>query len=327
MNKFLLNKKILILGGSGFIGTNLLILLRKKGYKNITATYFTKKNFFKVKGVKYSKSDLRVSKNVDNLTKTADIVFMLAAVSSGAKIIEKNPLEHFSPNVRLNLDAIEKSYNNNVKKFIFVSSNTVYPDTKKSMAEKDINYQLFSKYYIVGWMKIFSEIVCNIYANKIYNKKMDILIVRPSNLYGPFDKFSYSKSKVVAALIRKFHERKIPIEIWGDGQDLKDFLYIEDFCESLIKVASHKKHFEIINICSGKSIKIQNIINILIKKFNIKNKDIYNNLDQPSMIPIRLMSNKSLIKNYKIKHRFDILKGLEKTVEWYKKNYTIYNRF
>ena len=327
MNKFLSNKNILILGGSGFIGTNLLILLRKKGYKNITATYFTKKFFFKVIGVKYLKIDLRVSKNIDKLTKTADIVFMLAAVSSGAKIIEKNPLEHFSPNVRLNLDAIEKSYNNDVKKFIFVSSNTVYPDKKKSMTEQDINYQLFSKYYIVGWMKIFSEIVCNIYANKIHDKKMDILIVRPSNLYGPFDKFSYSKSKVVAALIRKFYEGKKPIEIWGDGKDLKDFLYIEDFCESLIKVVSRKKHFEIINICAGKSVKIQNVIKILIKKFNIKNKDIYNNLDQPSMIPVRLMSNQSLIKNYKVKHRFDILKGLEKTIEWYKQNYTTYNRF
>ena len=78
-------------------------------------------------------------------------------------------------------------------------------------------------------MKIFSEKLC-----EMYKDKMSILIIRPGNIYGPNDKFDPIRSKVIPALIRKFEENKI-IEIWGDGQDIKDFIYIDDF-ESTIKI-------------------------------------------------------------------------------------------
>lgn len=327
MVNFLSKKKILILGGSGFVGTNLLIILKKKGYTKLTATYFSKKNFHKVHGVKYIKTNLNKISNLNKLTKEADIVFMLAAVSSGAKTIQNNPLTHFAPNIQLNLNALESCKLNNVRKFIFLSSNTVYPDSKKIMNESNLNYQLFDKYFVVGWMKIFSEIMCDVYSNRGSDKSLDVLIVRPSNLYGPFDKFSMSTSKVIAALIRKFHENKKNIEIWGDGKDLKDFMYIEDFCDNLINIASRKKHFEIINICSGKSITINKIINILAKEHNFNKKNLVYNSSKPSMIPVRKMSNMKLKREYKFYNNFNIKDGLIKTVNWYSKYFKVYNKY
>ena len=155
---------------------------------------------------------------------------MCAAVSSGAQIIQNNPMYHVNDNVIMNLNILKACEKNKVKKFIFLSSNTVYPVGFKSMGENDLNYSLFSKYFNVGWMKIFSEKIC-----EMYKDKFKIIIVRPSNLFGPYDKFDPLRSKVIPALIRKFEKKKI-VEVWGSGKDVKDFLYIDDFVRNLLLV-------------------------------------------------------------------------------------------
>ena len=102
----------------------------------------------------------------------------------------------------MNLNMLEASHKNKVKKFVFISSNTVYPVSDNSMKENDSNYNFFYKYHTVAWMKKFSEIVCDIYSNKI-KSKMQTVIIRPGNLYGPHDKFDPGKAKVVPSLITR----------------------------------------------------------------------------------------------------------------------------
>ena len=101
------------------------------------------------------------------ITKSIDIVIMCAAVSSGAMVMQQNPMFHVDDNVLMNLNILKASSENKVKKFIFISSNTVYPVSKKTMNEKNVNYSLFDKYFNVGWMKIFSEKICQMYKNKM----------------------------------------------------------------------------------------------------------------------------------------------------------------
>ena len=142
---------------------------------------------------------------------------MCAAFTAGAKIIEKNPLEFVTINTQINLNILNACKKNKIKKFIFLSSNVVYPNKKTAMKEEDVNYSFFKKYNNVAWMKIYTEKVC-----KMYNEFFDILILRPSNLYGPYDKFDKLNAKVIPSLIRKFNNYK-KVEIWGDGKDIKDF--------------------------------------------------------------------------------------------------------
>ena len=245
-----MKKKYLIIGGSGFIGSSILERLNKSKLK-VEATYFKNKNFIPIKKVKYFKGDLRNFNYCKKITKMVDTVIMCAAVSSGSMIIQNNPMYHVDDNVLMNLNVLKACAKNKVKKFVFISSNTVYPVSKKSMREKDVNYSLFHKYFNVGWMKIFSEKLC-----EMYKDKMSILIIRPGNIYGPNDKFDPIRSKVIPALIRKFEENKI-IEIWGDGQDIKDFIYIDDFVKALLKLTAKLNGFNVINLASGKSIKLK----------------------------------------------------------------------
>jgi GDP-L-fucose synthase len=316
IKNFFKSKSVLVTGATGFVGQNLIKRLRSYGAK-VRCTYHTS-NDLSDKGVEAIQADLRSPRDCNFVCKDIDFVYMCAANSSGAKIIEEKPLEHLTPNIIMNLNMLEAAHQNNIKKFLFISSHIVYPLTNYAVKEDDVNNQFFEKYHIAGWMKRFSEITCEMYSKSI-KKTMPTIIIRSGNLYGPHDKFDWEKSKVIPALIRRVVEKHDPLEVWGDGKDLKDFLYIDDFVDGLIMAMfSIDKHI-IMNLASGIPITIQEVLDIILK---IENYNVKVNFDttKPTMIPKRLIDTsfaKKIIKwNPKIKH----FEGLSKTIEWYKKS-------
>ena len=311
-------KKILVLGASGFVGINICKLISKSKY-NISGVYFKKKRFKKFKKIKYIKKNLINFKNCKQITKSQHTVIMCAAVSSGANVIVNNPLAHFTPNIIMNTNILQACYENEVKKLIFISSNTVYPNSKKKMVEKDSKFNFFDKYYIVAWMKKFSEISCEIFSKKIKND-LSCIVVRPGNLYGPYDKFTKLESKVIPALIRRSIDKENPFEVWGQGKELKDFLYIDDFVDGILKLIEYKTKFDCLNISYGKSISIREILKIILKITNLKTVINFNKT-KPTLIKNRFISNLNASKKLKWSPKIDHMSGLKKTINWYRSYY------
>lgn len=319
MKNFYRNKRILVTGASGFIGTNLIKKLLKLE-ANVIGVVHKKKPQLKLNQVRYFKKDLTKQKNCLEVCKNIDYVFMCAANSSGAAVIQNEPLSHLTPNIVMNAYMLKASYESNVKKFAFISSNTVYPVSNRPVSENDSCFKFFNKYHIVGWMKIFSEEMCKMYSMHV-KPKMKTLIVRPGNLYGPFDKFDPSQSKVIASLIRKFFLKQNPIEVWGNGQDIKDFLYIDDFINGIIKAFTRDDILKPINLASSTPVTIKDVVKNLKKISKAKRVFIKYDISKPTMIPVRLISNayaKKMI-NFKVKHT--LYNGLKKTFHWYSKNH------
>lgn len=315
VDNFYYGKKILVTGANGFIGTNLVKKLSDLG-ANVRGTYYSKSIQIIAHNVEYVKADLTIKSECDRVIKNIDYVFMCAANSSGAEVMEKSPLTHLTPNVVMNALMLESSYAHGVKKFCFISSNTVYPTTNFAVSESDVNFSFFEKYQIVGWMKLFSEQMCDMYSNHI-KKPMKTLIVRPGNLYGPFDKYNWNESKVIAALIRRFAERQNPLSVWGDGNDIKDFLYIDDFIDGLIKTFSRDDILGPINIASGIPATIKDVINSLIKISENTSSEVIYDSSKPTMIPIRLISIKQALEKTNWKPSFSLYDGLKRTYNWY----------
>ena len=263
---FYKGKNILVAGASGFIGTHLTQKLSDLG-ANVVGSYLERKPKKELPNVKYIKADYTIYEECLTATKDVDYVFMVAANTSGASVMEKTPLVHLTPNVVMNSQILAAAYENNISKFCFISSNTVYPVTDFPVKENDVNYEFFSKYFVVGWMKLFSEIMCKMYSNHI-KKPMKTIVIRPGNLYGPNDKFTWKESKVIAALIRKSIERHDPFVVWGDGNDLKDFLYIDDFILGLLSSFKVIDNFEAINIASSIPVTIKDVLNLILKANN-----------------------------------------------------------
>jgi GDP-L-fucose synthase len=188
----------------------------------------------------------------------------------------------------MNSQILAASYANNIKKFCFISSNTVYPLTDFAVSEDDVTGEFFEKYFIVGWMKRFSELMCEMYATKV-NKPMPTLIVRPGNLYGPFDKYKKNESKVIAALIRRAFERENPFEVWGDGEDIKDFLFIDDFIDALLETFPRTSDFDIFNIASGVPITIKEVLKHITDISSNGVIEVNFDTTKPTMIPKRMI--------------------------------------
>lgn len=315
-NQLFKNKRVLVTGGAGFVGTNVILKLLKKGAR-IRATIHIKPPQIRNSKIEFVKTDLTQARDCQKVVSGMDFVFMCAANTSGAAVIEKTPLVHVTPNVIMNTLMLEAAHKVGVKKFLFISSNTVYPQTDHPVSEDDINYSLYEKYFSVGWMKLFTEKLCEMYATKIKNP-MPCIVVRPGNMYGPFDDFTWETSHVLPSLIRKVVERHNPLEVWGGGHDIKDFIYVEDAVEGILLAMEKLSQFNKVNIASGKAISIRQALTVMLKVDNFKNPKIVFNSSKPSMIPKRLISIAYAKKLLGFTPKISFTEGIQKTIQWYK---------
>ena len=164
---FFKDKNVLVTGAAGFTGTNLIKRLLEEG-ANVRGVLHNRapQVDFDSNKISYIYGDLTRKQDCDKAVETMDFVFMCAANTSGAAVIETNPLAHVTPNVLMNTLMLDASYRANVKKFLFISSNTVYPFSDLYLKEEDSTGELFDKYFCVGSMKRFTEILCEKFSTQ-----------------------------------------------------------------------------------------------------------------------------------------------------------------
>ena len=312
---FYVDKRILVAGGSGFVGTHLTLALNNLGAQ-VRSTFHNKAPKQSIDSVEYVLADLLSAEDCKRVTKDIDFVFMAAANSSGAAVMERTPLVHLTPNLIMNAQMLAASYENRVQRFCFISSNTVYPLTDFAVKESDANFDYFDKYFIVGWMKRFSEIMCEMYSSNI-KSPMETVTVRPGNLYGPFDKFNNAESKVIAALIRRAIEKEDPFTVWGDGLDVKDFLYIGDFIEGMLLAFENAVNFDPINVASGMPVTIREAIQIILDRTNHSSVSVVYDETKPTMIPKRMIDISKIRELTGWQPKTDLASGIAETITWY----------
>ena len=310
--------KILVTGVSGLIGSNLVEALQKEGH-DVRATYRTKlKN--KYSGVELIKGDLLDFNFCRDITKDVDIVFHCAANTSGAHVMSSTPLVHVTPNVVMNSQLMEASYEAKVKKFIFMSSSVVYPYTaEKPNHEDEFTFgDIYEKYFAVGWMKRYTEKLCEMYS-KVLSPSMQCIVLRPANIYGANDKFD-NRSHVLPATIMKVVNKQNPIEVWGDGKDIREFIHIDDFVRACMVVMDKVDSYDIFNIGSGVGKSVNDIL-FTCMELEGYDTDVTYNSDKPSMIPIRLLDVSKAKDKLGFETEISLREGLKKTIKWYKENY------
>jgi len=310
------NAKVLVTGGAGFVGVNLIGRLLQLGAQ-VTATLHERDAVVRDPRVRYLKVDLRSAADCGAAVAGSQYIFMCAANTSGAAVMASTPLVHLTPNVLMNLLMLEAAYAAGVQKFLFISSNTVYPVTDNPVREGDVTNEFFEKYFIVAWMKRFTELVCEMYSTRIA-KPMKTVVVRPANIYGEHDDFEWETSHVIPALIRKVVERQTPLQVWGDGNDLKEFIYVRDFVEGMLLAMERLECFDPINIAAGKPCTVREVLQMLLAIDGYQDAKVVFDASKPTMIPKRLIDPSKAEQLLGFRASTSMEEGLRRTVAWYR---------
>jgi GDP-L-fucose synthase len=311
------NKKILVAGGTGLVGIQLIKKLNKLGAK-VYVTSLDKINAKELKIVKFYRLDLVEVQNCIKVTKGMDIVFNLLGVTGSPDTNIKKPGSFMMANLYCAVNLLYAAQKNNVKKYLYTSTYGVYGPAE-ILKEKNV-WKTFPSEHdkYAGWAKRMGELQVEAYK-KEYNFE-GLYVVRPANIYGPNMNFNQKNSMVVASLIRKiFNSNNKKVEVWGNGKNIRDFVYSKDVAESMIQVI-RKNIEEPINIGSGKGISIKELIKIIqnSKYLKIKPEIIFQS-DKPSGDKKRILDTK-LAKKYKINNNTSMKEGIDKTIKWYLDN-------
>ena len=311
-------KNVLIAGGAGFIGTNLALALAARQAR-LRLTIHEKPLQTPIPGAEVLALDLRRPEHCAQAVDGMDYVFLCAAHTSGAAVIRTTPLVHITPNVLINTLMLEAAHRAKVARFCFISSGAAYPPTadRPVREEEMFDGDPHEVYFAAGWMKRYAEILCRTYAEKI-PQPMPTVVVRPSNVYGPYDKFDFAVSHVTAALIRRVVERQNPLEVWGTGEDIRDLIYVDDFIEGLLAAFAAEEPYLAVNICSGTGHSVRQILQKLLAVDHFDNADVRYDPLRPSTIPVRLMDDGVALRQLGFKARTPLDQGLRRTIQWYR---------
>ena len=312
--------KILVTGAAGFIGSRLVKSLYEAGYTDIRATSFSRTLREQYKGVEFIKGNLQEAPFCELVSKDVDVIFHCAANTSNALDTKFNPLLHVTPNIEMNVNLMEQSWRNKVRKFMFISSNTTYPDMGDIPCTEDMEVQtndIVPVYKAVGWMKRYCETLCDFFSNQIHDP-MQCVIIRPSNAYGPNDKYDFEKCHVTPANIRKVADGLNPIPLWGDGTEVRDVIHVDDMVSGFMKVAEKVDTYDIYNVSYGEGYTVMEVLNLLKELEDNDNPIEFVNNKAP-MIPVRLLDNTKL-KELGWKPKYDLESGLKDALRWYKEN-------
>lgn len=320
------NSKILITGGSGLVGQNLTARLIKEGYTNLRVNLHIRGVRTKYEDVDYTYHDLQTYEGCMEATKNVDVVFHAAASTSNAVDTVVDPLAHVTPNVAMNNFLIDSAWRNEVKHYVFISSNTVYPPKgDEPVVETDFLFdEPYPVYFPVGWMKRYAEVQCELYA-KYLPRTMKCTVIRPANLFGPHDKYDFNKCHVTPATIRKVADRMNPIPVWGDGTELRDLLYIEDFIEALqVVMENETEMFQTYNVGSNKVYSVNKVLEIMraIGEHEVPTEYIKG---KPSMIPTRKIDSNKIKEKLGWEAKTTIQDGLRLAYDWYLEHKSEFN--
>ena len=311
-----MSKKILVTGAGGFIGHHLVNRLIEDG-NEVRGADIKYPEFESTKSNDFRLLDLRDFNNCLEATKDIDEVYNLAADMGGIGFITSNHAEITRNNVLINVNMLHASRENKVKRFAFSSSACIYPqflqDSPDVTPLKEEDAYPADPEPGYGLEKLFSEELCKYYLNDF---ELETRIARFHNVYGPVGTYDGGREKVPAALCRKIANANLEdeIEVWGDGEQTRSFMYVDDCVEGLIRIMDSECK-EPLNLGTDRLVTINELVDIIA---NIANKKISMNHDltKPQGVRGRNSNNNKLREVLGWEPSIDLEQGLKKTYDW-----------
>ncbi len=311
--------KIYIAGHTGLVGSAIVRQLESNGYNNLLTR-------------KHSELDLTNQSQVKNFfdDEKPDVVILAAATVGGIHANNTFPADFIYQNLMIEANVINSSFENNVKRLLFLGSTCIYPKLADQPMREDA--------LLTGVLEPTNEPyalakIAGIKLCESFNRQhgTDYRSVMPTNLYGINDNFHSENSHVIPSLIRRFHEAKInnlpEVIVWGTGRAMRDFLYVDDMANACIFIleldksiyhTKTKPMISHINIGTGREISIREVAEKIKKIVGYNGKIIFDE-SRPDGV-LKKLTDVTCLMNMGWTHDVDLDQGLQQTYKWYIKN-------
>jgi nucleoside-diphosphate-sugar epimerase len=306
INNFFKNNKVLVCGASGMTGHNLYNYLKESGV-DVGGTTFLKpiKEFITV--------DFTSIDNAISAIKNIDYVFICCAKTYNSQTCIDNPQSMILPNIQMVSNILEACLRNKVKRVLYISSATVYQPSFKILSEEDLdlNKNPSDIYMGIGWVKRYIEKLCEFYIKM----GLEIIVVRPTNIYGRYDKNDEKINHVVPAFINRALKKEDVFNIKGNGLAVKDFIYVDDLVRDMLKIFTNYLGESTFNLCSCEETTILSLAE-QIKSIvgNTSSVECTNTLEK---VPYKRISRTKFDSLYGKEKYLSLREGLERTIKWF----------
>ncbi|MDP2682490.1 MAG: GDP-L-fucose synthase [Deltaproteobacteria bacterium] len=305
------NKKILVTGGAGFLGSFIVEKLMERGMprQNIIIP-------------RSSEADLRKWENCRRVVEGVDIAIHLAGKVGGIGFNRENPAILFYDNAIMGIQLMEAARQNGVEKFVCLGTVCAYPKFTPVPFKEDNLWDGYPEetnapYGIAKKMLLVQA--------QAYRQQygFNAIYLLPVNLYGPRDNFDPKSSHVIPALIKKMVDAIDngidEVVIWGTGNPSREFLYVEDCAEGILLAAERYNKPEPVNLGVGKEIKIKDLVELIVELSGFKGRITWDTT-KPDGQPRRCLDTTRAEREFGFKATTDFREGLKKAIEWYTKN-------
>ena len=308
--------KIFVAGHNGLVGSAIVRTLQSRGYTNLVTC-------------SSKQLDLREQAAVEDFfaTERPDYVFLAAAKVGGIQANNVYRGEFLYDNLMIEANVIHSAYRHQVRKLLFLGSSCIYPKLAPQPMREDALLSGFleptNEPYAIA--KIAGLKLCENYCRQY---GVNFISAMPTNLYGINDNFDLANSHVLPALMRKFHDAKVTsaptVTVWGTGEPLREFLYVDDLADALLFLMDNYDHSEFINVGTGEEISIKELALTIQAVVGFEGELVFDT-SKPDGTPRKLM-DVSRLQELGWHAQTDLKTGIEHTYAWYLKHLDTFRR-
>ena len=315
---FYQNKNVLITGAAGITGQSAVRRLLDEGAFVRAVIGKNRKIDLDHKNLEIVSLDLMEHSECLKALNGMDICFNFVAYIRGAKgqSDNSNYLDLVRNNLFPSINMFDAAVKSGIDRFGFIRSSTMYPDVSHPVDEDEAYDALpHPTYRGVGWMKRYCEEVIRYYQDI---SKVKFGIIRTTAIYGPHDAFN-DNGHVIPQLILKADSRMNPFEVWGDGSQVRDFIYVDDVVDGVMTVVEKAPTARPYNCASGRATTVKELVEIITNLYEYNPQFNYDT-SKPTMIPVRLVNTSRFKNELGWEAKTSLEEGLKKTIEWYLAN-------
>jgi len=314
------DKKILVTGGTGLIGRPLVEMLIEAGAKVRIASLDDPSRAHPQ--AEFKRADLTQFESCMEVCKGMDYVFSLVGIKGSPAMTAKKPASFFVPTILFNTNMMEAARRSGVERYLYTSSVGVYSPAE--VFHEDDVWKTFPSENdrFAGWAKRMGELQAQAYAIEYGWDK--ISIVRPANVYGPYDNFDPANAMVIPSLIRRALEGENPFVVWGDGSAIRDFIHAKDVARGMM-LAVEKGITQPVNLGSGEGVTIKKIVEIVTGNMEKKPEVVWD-ISKPSGDKKRLLDMSRAKSLLGFEPQISIEEGIKGVMSWYLENKDIVNK-